>query len=301
MLAGLRARNEWKFARRAAAGRPRARGRVVDAAASCAGSCRRPSRSRWASWSARSQRGEPLARAARARRRRLRRAPGADAAPPGGRRQPREPHRRLALRPAHARPACAAGHGPPREPRAHERSHHGARLRPRHQRAAALASRWTSSRASSSSCSAASPRRCVLAAYAWWAPLVLGGAWLATHWLLRESGVWRDRETEEVREAQRHADYAYRLAVDAPAAKELRLFGLAGWMVERFRARRRRLFELRWQATRLRERPVLVEPAASCSPRTRVVFGVARRRRGGRRARARPPRHLRERRGRHAA
>ncbi|HVH05983.1 MAG TPA: ABC transporter ATP-binding protein, partial [Myxococcota bacterium] len=69
----------------------------------------------------------------------------------------------------------------------------------------------------------------VLAAYAWWAPLVLGGAWLATHWLLRESGVWRDRETEEVRAAQRHADYAYRLAVEAPAAKEVRLFGLASW------------------------------------------------------------------------
>ncbi len=41
------------------------------------------------------------------------------------------------------------------------------------------------------------------------------------------------------------------------AAKELRLFGLAGWTVDRFRDRRRRLFELRWQATRLRERPVV--------------------------------------------
>jgi ABC-type multidrug transport system fused ATPase/permease subunit len=97
----------------------------------------------------------------------------------------------------------------------------------------------------------------VLAAYAWWAPVLLAGAWLATHWLLRESGVWRDRNTDEVREAQRHADYAYRLAVDPPAAKELRLFGLADWVLERFRSRRRRLFDLRWQATRLRERPVM--------------------------------------------
>jgi ATP-binding cassette, subfamily B, bacterial len=97
----------------------------------------------------------------------------------------------------------------------------------------------------------------VLAAYAWWAPLLLAGAWLATHWLLRESGVWRDRETEEVRDAQRHADYAYRLAVDPPAAKELRLFGLGGWVIERFRSRRELLYRLRWQATRLRERPVV--------------------------------------------
>jgi ATP-binding cassette subfamily B protein len=97
----------------------------------------------------------------------------------------------------------------------------------------------------------------LLAGYAWWAPIVLAGAWLATHYLLRESGVWRDRNTAEVREAQRHADYTYRLAVEPPAAKELRLFGLADWVVDRFRSRRRRLFDLRWQATRLRERPVI--------------------------------------------
>jgi ABC-type multidrug transport system fused ATPase/permease subunit len=97
----------------------------------------------------------------------------------------------------------------------------------------------------------------VLAAYTWWAPLLLVGAWLATHWLLREGAVWKDRNTEEVREAQRHADYTYRLAVEPPAAKELRLFGLADWIIERFGQRRRRLFELRWESTRLRERPVI--------------------------------------------
>jgi len=97
----------------------------------------------------------------------------------------------------------------------------------------------------------------LLFAYAWWAAPLLAAAWLATHWLLRESGVWRDRETEEVRDAQRHADYAYRLAVGPTAAKELRLFGLADWIVDRFRSRRRQLYDLRWQATRLRERPVV--------------------------------------------
>jgi len=97
----------------------------------------------------------------------------------------------------------------------------------------------------------------ILARYAWWAPIVLAGAWLATHWLLRESAIWRDRNTEEVRGAQRDADYAYRLAVDPPASKELRLFGLAGWTIDRFIARRRRLHELQYAATRLRERPVI--------------------------------------------
>jgi ATP-binding cassette subfamily B protein len=97
----------------------------------------------------------------------------------------------------------------------------------------------------------------ILLAYAWWAPLLLTGAWLATHWLLRESGVWRDRQNPEVRAAQRDADYAYRLAVDPPASKELRMFGLAGWTIDRFIARRTRLHELQYAATRLRERPVL--------------------------------------------
>ncbi len=97
----------------------------------------------------------------------------------------------------------------------------------------------------------------ILARYAWWVPIVLAGAWLATHWLLRESAVWRDRNTEEVRGAQRDADYAYRLAVDPPASKELRLFGLAGWTIDRFIARRTRLHELQYAATRLRERPVI--------------------------------------------
>ncbi len=97
----------------------------------------------------------------------------------------------------------------------------------------------------------------VLLAFAWWAPLLLAGAWLATHYLLRESAVWFDRNTDEVRSAQRDADYAFNLAVDPPASKELRLFGLAGWVIDRFVGRRTRLHELQYHATRLRERPVL--------------------------------------------
>ena len=97
----------------------------------------------------------------------------------------------------------------------------------------------------------------ILVRYAWWPPVLLAGAWAATHWLLRESAVWRDRNTEEVRGAQRDADYAYRLAVDPPASKELRVFGLVGWTIERFVARRTRLHELQYAATRLRERPLI--------------------------------------------
>lgn len=97
----------------------------------------------------------------------------------------------------------------------------------------------------------------VLAGFAWWASLLLVLAWTSTHWLLRESGIWRDRQTPEVRAAHRHADYAYVLAVEPAPAKELRLFGLPSWVVERFARRRRELFDLQYRATRLRERSVL--------------------------------------------
>jgi ATP-binding cassette subfamily B protein len=97
----------------------------------------------------------------------------------------------------------------------------------------------------------------VLFGFTWWAPLVLAGAWLATHWLLRESAVWRDRNTDAVRAAQRDAEYAYRLAVDPSPAKELRLFGLVDWTIERFVGRRTMLHSLQYEATRLREKPVI--------------------------------------------
>jgi ATP-binding cassette subfamily B protein len=102
---------------------------------------------------------------------------------------------------------------------------------------------------------------CVLFGFTWWAPPVLAGGWLGTHWLLRESAVWRDRNTPEVRQAQRDADYAYRLAVDPPAAKELRIFGLPDWVLERFVVSRRRLHRLQYEATRMRERSVLLSLA----------------------------------------
>jgi ATP-binding cassette, subfamily B, bacterial len=96
----------------------------------------------------------------------------------------------------------------------------------------------------------------VLAAYTWWAPLLMAAAWGSTHWLLRESSIWGDRDEGDVIAAQRQAEYAYRQAVDSPAAKELRLFGLGEWTVTRFAASRLRLVDLRWQATRLRRRPL---------------------------------------------
>jgi len=115
----------------------------------------------------------------------------------------------------------------------------------------------------------------VLFGYAFWAPPVLAGAWLATHWLLRDSAIWRDRNTEEVRQAQRDADYAYRLAVDPPAAKEVRVFGLSDWVLDRFIARRQRLHQLQYQATRMRERSVLTSLAVVLVANGLVLWSLA--------------------------
>ena len=115
----------------------------------------------------------------------------------------------------------------------------------------------------------------VLFAFAWWAPLILAGAWLATHWLLRESAVWRDRNTEPVRAAQRDAEYAYRLAVDPSPAKELRLFGLVDWTIERFVGRRTTLHALQYEATRLREKPVMWSLLLVVAANLVVFWGLA--------------------------
>jgi len=115
----------------------------------------------------------------------------------------------------------------------------------------------------------------VLFGYAFWAPPVLAGAWLATHWLLKDSAIWKNRNTEEVRQAQRDADYSYRLAVDPPAAKELRVFGLSEWVLDRFIARRRRLHQLQYEATRMRERSVLASLALVLAANGLILWSLA--------------------------
>jgi ABC-type multidrug transport system fused ATPase/permease subunit len=63
--------------------------------------------------------------------------------------------------------------------------------------------------------------------------------------------------------------------VDPPASKELRLFGIAGWTIDRFIAKRTRLHELQYAATRLRERPVLWSLLIVVSANALVFWSVA--------------------------
>jgi ATP-binding cassette, subfamily B, bacterial len=96
----------------------------------------------------------------------------------------------------------------------------------------------------------------ILCAYAWWAGPLLALAWLSTHLLLRDAAGWRIFHSEPVVRAGRRAHYLYRLAVDAPAAKEVRVFGLARWAVDLVASGRRRVIEAVLDAQRLRQGPV---------------------------------------------
>jgi ATP-binding cassette subfamily B protein len=75
----------------------------------------------------------------------------------------------------------------------------------------------------------------VLLGFAWWAPLVLAAAWHLTNRVFlkaTENGMSVQMSDGAVR--MRRAEYLRSLAVDAPAAKEMRVFGLGGWVVGRY-------------------------------------------------------------------
>ena len=104
--------------------------------------------------------------------------------------------------------------------------------------------------------------------------------------LLRESAVWRDRQHRgsAAGAAGRASTTAYRLATwTRPAAKELRIFGLPDWVLDRFLDSRRRLHRLQYEATRMRERSLLISlvvvlaaqrgSSSGCSARPRSTDG----------------------------
>ncbi|HEX6908836.1 MAG TPA: ATP-binding cassette domain-containing protein, partial [Longimicrobium sp.] len=75
----------------------------------------------------------------------------------------------------------------------------------------------------------------VLFAFEWWAPLVLAAAWHLTNRVYlqaTENGVSVNMSDGAVR--LRRAEYLRSLALEAPAAKEVRVFGLGGWLVGRY-------------------------------------------------------------------
>ncbi|HUR77977.1 MAG TPA: ABC transporter ATP-binding protein [Acidimicrobiales bacterium] len=115
----------------------------------------------------------------------------------------------------------------------------------------------------------------LLFGYRWWAPFLAGFGWLWSHRLLRKSSVWKAWEDPTVVDEMRHVNYAYDLAVRAPASKEIRLFGLADWTVDRYFSRRKKMVELIIKARSLKKAPIALAIAAIAGGNVILFWSLA--------------------------
>lgn len=74
----------------------------------------------------------------------------------------------------------------------------------------------------------------LLATVEWWLPFPIAAVWIAiSRWRLRDVKKAVDAE-ESAAGALRHATYARELATDGVGAKEIRVFGIQDWLLDRF-------------------------------------------------------------------
>ncbi|SFR04578.1 ATP-binding cassette, subfamily B [Lentzea waywayandensis] len=97
----------------------------------------------------------------------------------------------------------------------------------------------------------------VLATFAWWAPIVMFLGWRGLSFGVRK---WLDHGmtlgAQQGESAMRRARYLRGLAVDSPAAKEIRVFGLAGWLVPLYRDSYLSALKVVWAGRKLGMRTV---------------------------------------------
>ncbi len=107
----------------------------------------------------------------------------------------------------------------------------------------------------------------------WWAPFALAACVVATH-LAMATDEWREvRSRADLARTDREAEYLRDLALDPPAAKEVRLFGLADYLAAGTAERRAIVVDALAAVRRAHRGPVLVTIGAitaSCG----TVFGV---------------------------
>ncbi|MFI7064325.1 ATP-binding cassette domain-containing protein [Kribbella sp. NPDC050124] len=111
----------------------------------------------------------------------------------------------------------------------------------------------------------------VLLTWRWWVPFVVAGSFML---IARAFRRWVDASFDKVLQSsagpRRRASYLHGLLTRAPAAKEVRLFGVADWLLERYRFTWLSAMTELWPARRRGLRPVY----ASCLVTAAVVAGV---------------------------
>jgi ATP-binding cassette subfamily B protein len=114
----------------------------------------------------------------------------------------------------------------------------------------------------------------VLLAFRWWAPFLLAAAWHLTNRVFAratENGVTVDMGDGSAK--LRRSEYLRSLAVEAPAAKELRVFGLGAWLVDRYGEVWQEALGAMWQSRRS-GRALTAATTAALALSHAVVFGA---------------------------
>jgi ATP-binding cassette subfamily B protein len=114
----------------------------------------------------------------------------------------------------------------------------------------------------------------VLMGFHWWAPLLLAAAWHLTNRVFLNAT--RHGVTVQMTDGAgrlRRADYLRSLAVAAPAAKEVRVFGLGGWLVARYAEVWRDAMEAMWRS-RKDNRAITAAAALALVASHAVVLGA---------------------------
>jgi ATP-binding cassette, subfamily B, bacterial len=114
----------------------------------------------------------------------------------------------------------------------------------------------------------------VLLGFAWWAPFLLAAAWQLTSLLYRkstEAAASVDMNQSAVR--LRRAQYLRSVALDAPAAKEVRVFGVGDWVVGRYGEAWRDALGLVWR-TRKASRGITTAATVAMALSHAAVLGA---------------------------
>ncbi|HSU14831.1 ABC transporter ATP-binding protein [Longimicrobium sp.] len=114
----------------------------------------------------------------------------------------------------------------------------------------------------------------LLFAWSWWAPLLLAAAWQLTNLLfLRATANGISVQLSDGATRIRRAEYLRALALEPPAAKELRVFGLGGWVVGRYGDAWREALGVVWRSRRA-SRGLTAAATASLLASHALVLGM---------------------------